>query len=81
MTAVVLIPLRHGRILVHVLNDVSPTYAGVIGTERDLTLLSAIRNNAHLRTAEVIVEQVLEPHSSNEKKIPTVRTTLFNIIF
>src|SRR5688500_2373569 len=80
MTAVFFIPLRDGRILLHVLNDISPTYAGVVSTERNLTLLGTVGNNAHLGPAEVVVEQVLKPHSSNEQEVPAIGSTFFNVI-
>src|SRR6266478_1723304 len=79
VTAVLLIPLRDGRILVHVFDDISPAYACVICTEGDLAFLSSVRDNAHLRATKIIVEEVLEPHAGDEKKIPTICTTLLNI--
>src|SRR5215510_14976555 len=39
--AMLLIPLRNRRVLVHVLDDVSPTDTRVVSTERNLAFLSA----------------------------------------
>src|SRR5215216_5135315 len=79
MPAVLLIPLRHGRILVHVLDNVSPTNARVVSAEGDFAFLCAVRNDAHLRAAEVVVEKILEPHSRDEQEVPAIGTALFNI--
>src|SRR5258708_5955203 len=62
VTTVLFIPFCYRRILVHVLDDVSPSYACIISTEGNLTLLSAVGNNAHFRATEVVVEEVLKPH-------------------
>src|SRR6185503_21102438 len=80
MTSVLLIPLRNGRILVHVLDDVSPTDACVVSTEGNLTFLCSVRNDAHFRAAEVVVEEILEPHACDEEKVPTIRTSLLNVL-
>ena len=66
------VPLRHGRILVHVFDNLAPANAGVVSAERNLPLLRSIGDDAHFRTAEVIVEEVLKPHSGNEQEIPGV---------
>src|SRR6266699_6039113 len=63
---VVLVPLGHGRVFVHVLNDLPPAYTGVVRAEGNLTLLRRVRDDAHFGAAEVIVEQILEPHSRDE---------------
>src|SRR5438552_7465915 len=60
------VPLTHSRVLVHVLDDVAPANPRVVGAETDLALLSAVRNDAHLSAAEVIVEKILEPHTGDE---------------
>src|SRR6185503_5594453 len=46
----------------HLLDDLSPAHAGVVGAEGDLPDLGGVRDDAHLGAPEVIVEQVLEPH-------------------
>src|SRR5947209_5178084 len=66
------VPLRDGRVLVHLLDDVAPADAGVVGAETDLALLRAVGNDAHLGSAEVVIEQVLEPHARDEEEVPAV---------
>src|SRR5262245_40254078 len=72
VTAVLFVPFTEIRSLVHVLDDLSPAYPGVVSAERDLAFLSAVWNYAHLGTAEVVVEQILEPHSLNTQHAPNV---------
>src|SRR5581483_10815147 len=79
MPAVLFVPLRNGRILVHVLDDVSPADSGVVGTEADFAFLSSVRDDAHLRAAEVVVKEILEPHTGDEQEVPAIRTAFFNI--
>src|ERR1051326_56577 len=79
MPAMLLIPLRDSRVLVHVLDDVSPTDARVVSTEGDLAFLSAIRDDAHFCATEIIVEEILEPHTRDEQEVPAIRTTLLNV--
>ncbi len=76
-----LVPLRDGRVLVHVLDDVSPTDTGVVGAEGNLAFLRAVRNDAHFRAAEVVVEEILEPHSRDKQEVPAIRTALLDVIF
>src|SRR5579863_10074619 len=45
--AVVLVPLGHGRVLVHVFDDLAPAYARVVGAEGDFALLRGERDEAH----------------------------------
>src|SRR5690606_2713635 len=56
--AVLLVPLRERGRHVHLLDDVPPADAGVVGAETDLAFLSGVRNDAALGAAEVVVEQV-----------------------
>src|SRR4028118_677900 len=72
MPPVLFVPLGNRRVLVHLLDDVAPTYPRVIGAETDLALLRAVGDDAHLRAAEVVVEQVLEPHAGDEEEVPAV---------
>src|SRR4029078_3829270 len=81
VTAMLLIPLRNGRVLVHVLDDVSPTNPRCVSAEGDLTFLSAVRNDAHLGATEVVVEKILEPHSRDKQEVPAIRTTLLDVLF
>src|ERR1051325_11502368 len=80
VTTVFLIPLRDRRVLVHVLDDVSPTDTRVVRTEGNLAFLSAVRNDAHFGATEVVVEQILEPHTRNEQEVPAIGTTLLDIL-
>ena len=74
------IPFCHGGVLVHVLDDISPPDARVVSTETNLALLCAVRNYAHLGATEVIVEEILEPHARDEKKIPAIRAPLRDVL-
>ena len=80
VAAVVFVPLSDGRVLVHVLDDISPADAGVVSTERDLAFLRAVRDDAHLGAAEIVVEQVLEPHSRDKEEVPRVLTTFLDVL-
>ena len=72
VAAVVFVPLRNRRVLVHMFNDIAPANTGIVRTETDLAFLCAIRNNAHLGAAEVVIEQILKPHSRNEEEVPSI---------
>src|ERR1043166_1566073 len=74
-----LIPLRDSRVLVHVLDDVSPTDTGVVSTERNLAFLRAVRDDAHFSATEIVVEEILEPHTCDEQEVPAIRTALSDI--
>src|SRR5262249_30680237 len=65
MTSVLFIPLGQGSGHVHFLDYIAPTDAGVVSAERDLAFLCRGLNYALLSSPEVVVEQILEPHSSN----------------
>ena len=80
MSSILFIPFCHCGVLVHVFNDISPADASVISAETNLAFLSAIRDDAHLSAAEIVVEQILKPHPRNEKKIPAIRAALGDIL-
>src|SRR5947209_19815521 len=63
----------------HLLDDVAPAHARVVSTEADLALLGRVGDNALLGAAEVVVEEILEPHAGDEQEVPTIRTTLGHI--
>src|SRR6185437_3115776 len=69
MASVLLIPFGEGGRHVHLLDDIPPAHARVVGAEADFTFLRSIRNDALLGTAEVVVEQILEPHAGNEQEV------------
>src|SRR5207237_4727835 len=67
MAFVLFVPFFEICSLVHVLDDLTPTNAGVVSAEGNFAFLSAVGNHAHLGAAEVVVEKVLEPHAFNTK--------------
>src|SRR5580765_8079963 len=77
--AILLVPLGDAGRLVHVLDDLSPTDSGVVGAEGNLAQLSCVGNDAHFGAAEVIVEQILEPHSGNEQEVPRIAAALLDV--
>src|SRR6266446_9982536 len=56
VTTMLLIPFRDGRVLMHMLNYVAPANASVVGAETNLTFLSSVRNDAHLRSTEIVIK-------------------------
>src|SRR6185369_14033732 len=80
VAAMLLVPLRDRRVLVHGLDDVSPTDTRVVSTEGNFTFLSAVRDDAHFSATEVVVEQVLEPHTRDEQEVPAIRTALLDVL-
>ena len=79
--AVRLVPLGHGRVLVHVLDDLPPSHAGVVRAEADLALLRGVRNDAHLGAPEVVIEQILEPHPRDEQEVPRIALAALHGVF
>src|SRR5215218_6282723 len=80
MAAMLFIPFSEVGRLVHVLDDLPPTHAGIVGAEGDLTFLSAVRNHAHLSAAKVIIEKILEPHAFDAEHAPVVSGTRFLLV-
>ena len=80
VAAVLLVPLGERRRHVHLLDDVAPADAGVVGAEGDFALLRGIRDDAHLGAAEVVVEQILEPHAGDEQEVPAVGAALLDVV-
>src|SRR5262245_5371715 len=80
MFAVLLVPFGDTGRLVHVFNDLPPSDSGVISAERDLPELRRVGNDAHLRPSEVIVEQILEPHSCDEQEVPWIIAPLLDVV-
>src|SRR6266699_6962137 len=73
MPFVLLVPLSEVRGLVHVLDNLPPADASVVGAETDLAFLCAVGNHAHLCAAEVVVEKILKPHAFHTQDAPDVR--------
>src|SRR5579863_2099122 len=78
--AVRLVPLGDGGVLVHVLDNLPPADARVIGAEGDFALLRRIGDDAHFGAAEVVIEQVLEPHAGDKEEVPGVGAALEGIL-
>src|SRR5437879_4795461 len=74
------IPLGQRSSHVHLLDDVPPSHARVVSAERNLPLLRRIRDNALLGSAEVVVKQILKPHSRNKQEVPPILPPLHHII-
>ena len=72
MTTLFLVPLRQGRRLMHILDNLAPTHAGIIGTERDLSILRPVWDDAHLSPAEIVGPQVLKPHPFHAEDSPFI---------
>ena len=79
VSAVLVVSLGERRRHVHLLDDVAPTNFGVVRAERDLALLRRMRDDANLGAAEVVVEQILEPHARDEQEVPAVCPPLLDI--
>src|SRR5437763_9187460 len=79
MPSVLVVPLRQRCSHMHLLDDVSPAHAGVVSTERNLAFLRCIRNDALLSAAEIVVKQILEPHSRDEQEVPAISAALLDV--
>src|SRR5579864_4483526 len=78
--AVLVVPLGQRGGHMHLLDDVAPANPGVVRAEGDLAFLSGIRDDALLRAPEIVVEQVLEPHSRNKQEVPPVLPAFLDIV-
>src|SRR5688572_23306762 len=79
MAALVGIPLGQGGGHVHLFNDIAPTDAGIVSTEADFAFLRGVRDDALLGAAEIVIKEILEPHSGNEQEVPTILPAAFDI--
>src|ERR1019366_9103994 len=79
VTAMLLVPLGEGGGHVHLLDDVAPAHAGVVRAEADLAFLRGVRDDALLGAAEIVVEQVLEPHAGDEQEVPAIAAATLDI--
>ena len=75
-----LVPLGERGGHVHLLDDVAPADAGVVGAEGDLAFLRGVGNDALLGAAEIVVEQILEPHAGDEQEVPAVAAALLDVV-
>src|SRR5437762_3265283 len=80
MPSILFVPFGESRGHMHLLYDVAPANAGVVSAERNLTFLSRVRDDALLGAAEVIVEQILKPHSRYEQEIPSVGPSFLDVL-
>src|ERR1051326_6751974 len=78
MSSFLSIPFSDGGILMEIFNDLPPSNACVIGAEGDFSFLRSVRNDAHFGAAEIIVEEILEPHAGHEHEVPAVLLSLFS---
>ena len=79
VTAMLLVPLGERGGHVHLLDDVPPAHAGVVGAEADLAFLGGVGDDALLGAAEVVVEEILEPHAGDEEEVPAIGAALFDV--
>ncbi len=80
VTAVLFVPLGQSRGHVHLLDDVAPAHAGVVRAEADFAFLRGVGNDALLGAAEVVVEQILEPHAGDEEEVPAIGAALLDVL-
>ena len=74
------IPFSHRRVLVHVLDNVAPSDTRIVRAEANFTFLRSVRNDAHLGAAKIVVEQILKPHPGDKQEVPTIGTSLLDIV-
>ena len=74
------VPLGQRRGHVHLLDDVAPANARVVSAEADLAFLRGVGNDALLGAAEIVVEQILEPHAGDEQEVPAIGAALLDVV-
>src|SRR5438067_610070 len=74
------LPPGEGGRHVHLRDDIAPAHAGVLRAEGDLAFLRGVRDDALLGAAEVVVEEVLEPHAGDEEEVPAVLAALLDVV-
>ena len=75
-----LVPLGERGGHVHLLDDVPPAHAGVVGAEGNFAFLRGVGDDALLGAAEIVVEEILEPHARDEQEVPAILAALFDVI-
>ena len=78
--AVLFVPLGERGRHVHLLDDVAPADAGVVRAEGDLAFLRGVRDDALLGAAEIVIEQILEPHAGDEQEVPAIAAALLDVV-
>src|ERR1700737_1100357 len=71
VAAVRLVPLREGSGLEHLFDDLPPADARVVRAEGDLSHLGRVRDDAHFRAPEVVVEEALDPTPPEKNHTPS----------
>ncbi len=77
--ALFLVPLGQGGRHVHLLNDVAPAHAGIVSAEGNFAFLRGVRNDALFGAAEIVVEQILEPHACDKQEVPAILAALLDV--
>src|SRR6185312_3173307 len=72
MALVLFVPFGEVCSLMHVLDDLPPADSGIVSAEANLAFLRAVGNDAHLSAAEIVVEQILEPHAFDAEYAPDI---------
>jgi len=62
----------------HLFHDISPTHSRVIGAEGDFSFLGREGNDASFGSPEIVVKEILEPHTGDEEEIPPVLAKVFD---
>src|SRR5262249_19246255 len=81
VVAMRLLSLGDGCVFLYVFFDLASAATGVVGAEADFALLGGVRNDAHFGAAEIVVEQVLEPHAGDKQKVPRVGLAALHGVF
>src|SRR4051812_26539157 len=79
VTPVLLIPLRQSGGHMHLLNNLPPTYPGVVSAKRDLSFLRSVWNDALLGAPKIVVKEILKPHPRHEQQVPPVASPAHNV--
>src|SRR5205085_12013979 len=74
------IPLGQGSGHMHLLDDIAPADTSVVCAEGNFTLLRGVRNDAHFCSAEIVIEQILEPHTRDKQEIPAIVSSLLDVL-
>src|SRR6266852_3551365 len=73
------VPLGERGGHVHLLDDVAPADAGVVRAEGNFAFLGRVGDNALLSAPEIVVEQILKPHTGDEQEVPAILAPLRDI--
>src|ERR1700754_1064955 len=79
MAPALFIPLGERCGHVHLFDDVAPAHTGVVSAEGYFAFLRRVWNDALLGPAEIVVEQILEPHAGDKQEVPAIFTALVDV--